>query len=238
MQVICGKCKQSIAVEDVDLKRGLAKCTACGELFGCADQLDGMVGESGASRERCEVATPTNITVSCEGDSLRIEYRDTMNWFFFVLAGAASVVIVPSVINYLIGGAPSAPESGADVLRAIAIGVVGLLLGYGSISRLLSRNTILVGDGLIRVMEGPIPVAGSHEIWLPSLKQLYVKPIGDRNRIRNNGISYILCAEVGGRDEVTLTRCFRTQEEAFFLERKIEEFLGIKDRPVRGEVER
>lgn len=239
MQVLCGTCRQPIPVEHVDLGRGLAKCAACGVLFDCSAQLDGIAGHMPSpAPEREPITAPAGFRVFRGKTALRIEYHAAPSRFVLLPFVVLAVAIVCVVTNYLMGGAPRRPESGIDALKAIGVGVFGLALAYGSLAGLLNRRTITVAEGWLRTKEEPTPMPGGRALCLASLRQIHVKAVGDRSRIRNNGVSYVLYATVERRGDVALTRCLRTEEEALFLEQEIESFLDIAGQPVAGEVER
>ncbi|MBT3288093.1 MAG: hypothetical protein HN380_12165, partial [Victivallales bacterium] len=77
MQVLCENCNAAVAAEDLDLGRNLAKCAACGNVFNCADQLDGVASGAELSVERQEVGMPKGIRVFRRANALRI----VRNWF-------------------------------------------------------------------------------------------------------------------------------------------------------------
>jgi hypothetical protein len=234
MQVLCEKCGAAIAVDNVDLKRGLAKCVSCAVLFDCTSQLDGMAGgDKPTAKERGEVAKPKNTKVFYEGGALRIVRKETMSSTALIVLGGGSVAAI--VVGLLCGAALLAGGRGAADLGEIALaaGIIGPMFGYATLVGLLNSTTITVSGGLLHVTSGPVPVSCDKRIGERMRKQLYVKSEAVQNRV----IYALYAATTDGRD-VKLLSGLSTQDEVHFLEQEIEKFLGIEDRPVSGETVR
>jgi hypothetical protein len=80
-------------------------------------------------------------------------------------------------------------------------------------------------------------VPGNKQFKADLLQQLYTKRHVSHSK-NGTSINYELrVTTTDGRDE-KLMGGFNKQEQALFIEQEIEKFLGIEDRPIRGEVER
>ncbi|MBT3291582.1 MAG: hypothetical protein HN380_29835 [Victivallales bacterium] len=234
MQVLCEKCGAAIAVDNVDLKRGLAKCVPCAALFDCSRQLDGMAGgDKPMARERGEVAKPKNAEVFYEGGAMRIVRKDTMSTTGFIVLGGGAVAGILVVLVCAVALLAGDRRAGDLVGVALGAGIVGLMFGYCTLVALLNSTTITVSGGLLHVTSGPVPVACDKRIVARMLKQLYVKSEAVQSRV----FYALYAATTDGRD-VKLLSGLSTQDEVHFLEQEIEKFLGIEDRPVSGETVR
>jgi hypothetical protein len=116
-------------------------------------------------------------------------------------------------------------------------GLVGVGLTYFTLAGFLNTTTITVINGLLQIRHAPMPVPGNRQIKADSLRQLYTNRIVHHGK-NGTSISYELRAQTNdGRDEKVLGN-LDSENQSLFIEQEIEEFLGIKDRAVLGEVER
>lgn len=110
--------------------------------------------------------------------------------------------------------------------------VVGIGLTYYVVAGWLNRTYILVKRDKITVRHAPLPWVGNKELESSMLKQLYA--------IETYYNNYVTCAihaiTQQGRD-IALIRNL-TREQALYIEQEVEEYLGIEDLPVKGEIGR
>jgi len=233
MQVVCENCNAAIAAEDLDLGRNLAKCADCGNVFNCADQLEGVAGSSELSVEREEVPMPKGIRVFRRDNALRIVRRWLGPKFFF-LAFFCLVwngIMVALFTFAIIKGLWSLALFGS--IHALA----GLGIAYATLAGFLNSTTVTVMDSLLQISHGPIRVPGNREFKAELLQQLYTKRHVSHSK-NGTSISYELRAQLSdGRDEKLIGR-LEKQEQVLFMEQEVEKFLGIEDRAIRDEVER
>jgi len=212
--------------------RNIAKCDACGEVFNCASQLNALAGTSPAAA-REDVPLPKGIRLFRQPHGLRIVRRWFGPKFIFLIVFCA---VWDSFMFVWFGIAISQKQWAMAAFGTIH-GLVGVGLTYYLIAGLVNSTTITVLNGLLKIVHGPARVPGNREIKADALRQLYTRQVVHQNK---NGvsISYELRAKTAdGRDEKLLGSLDK-QEQSLFIEQQIEEFLGIVDRPIRGEIER
>jgi hypothetical protein len=233
MQIACPKCNAAIPADNLDLDRNLAKCGVCGEVFNCAAQLEGLASSAAGDMPRGEVPLPKGLRVYRRANGLRIVRK----WF-----GPASILLaffclfLNGIVMFMGTMAISDGEwLGLAFLSMLAL--VGLAVAYFTLASFLNSTTTTVLNGLLKITSGPIKVPGNKEIKADLLQQLYTKRHVHHDK-NSTHISYELRAQLAdGRDE-TLIANLSKQEQALFMEQQIEEFLGIEDRVVGGEIER
>ncbi len=231
MQVQCKKCNAAILPENLDLLRSLAKCDACGNLFNCAAQLDALGDDGSGTREK--VPMPKGIRLFRRASGLRILRR----WFgakyfgllFFCLFWNGFMVVWFSIaIKQRIW-----PMAAFGSLHAL----VGLGVAYFTLAGVLNTTTITVINGLLQIRHAPVPVPGNRQIKADSLRQLYTKRVVHHGK-NGTSVTYELRAQTSdGRDE-KLLGSLDNENQSLFIEQEIEDFLGIQDRSIPGEVER
>jgi len=233
MQVLCENCNAAVAAEDLDLGRNLAKCAACGNVFNCADQLDGVASSGELSVEREEVAMPKGIRVFRRGDAMRI----VLKWFGPTAIFLAIFCLIWNGFMVVWFGIAITQKQWMMAAFGSIHALVGLGVAYGTLAMFLNSTTITVMNSLIQIAIGPIKVPGNKQFKADLLQQLYTKRHVSHSK-NGTSINYELrVTTTDGRDE-KLMGGFNKQEQALFIEQEIEKFLGIEDRPIRGEVER
>jgi hypothetical protein len=114
---------------------------------------------------------------------------------------------------------------------------VGVGLTYTALAGFYNRTIVTVGMGKFSIQHTPLPWPGNRMIPATDLIQLYSE---ERVTRSNNGtrITYQLSAISTQNKKIKLLSGLNSPDEARYLEHAIEEQLGIKDRPVEGEMAR
>ena len=108
---------------------------------------------------------------------------------------------------------------------------VGIGLAYFVLGLWLNTTRIQAGGEELTVKTGPLPWRGNRRFTKQELQQLFVvERHGPKGSVR-----YELCAVTRDGRRKTVLRLPR-EDQARFLEMRLEEALGIEDRPVEGEL--
>ncbi|MGC3998339.1 MAG: hypothetical protein QM767_13035 [Anaeromyxobacter sp.] len=228
MRLACPVCRADIPDSNVNMDRAIARCPACGDVFGFADQVPGALR---GSRTRPAVPLPKRFKVS--GPPLRIAFR----WFspaaffflFFTLFwnGILSVFLVQIVTSHSYG-----------VLLFLSLHLaVGLFMTYRTLASFLNRTEVTVESGQLCVRHRPLPWPGSRQLPGHTLKQLWVRERISRGK-NGTSVTYELQAERHQGKPLKLLSGLEQPEQAIFLEQQLEMHLGIQDQPVAGELAR
>lgn len=121
--------------------------------------------------------------------------------------------------------------SGTDINFALHV-LVSISLVYTSLAYWLNRTHIRVGMGSLKVSHGPIPWPGRKEILLSDVKQISAVDVEHQKRGDTHEVNVVLRS--GGA--ITLLKNLRSLEEAQIIERRIEQYLRIKDEPPMKEI--
>ena len=129
------------------------------------------------------------------------------------------------------------PEDGPlmVVLFPLLHVAVGVGVSYYALTGWFNRTHIYVGQGRLGVRHGPLPWPGNKEIDAHDVKQLYAKEKISRSR-NSTTVTYELRAVTKSGRNVKLVGGLESQEQAIFIEQKIERYLRIEDAPVPGEI--
>lgn len=111
---------------------------------------------------------------------------------------------------------------------------VGVGLAYYSVAMLFNSTTVNFANGTLQVTHGPIPWWGKRRLPVRDLSQLFVvEKRGNKGRV-----TFELCGLLADGKSVSILRGLSDEIQARFLEVRLEQVLGIVDRPVAGEVKR
>ena len=237
LELTCKHCSASLFAEDIDLEKGLATCGHCSSVYDLAGSRNQRwQQEQRPAWLRNEVPLPEKFKVEQTPSSLAISWR----WFtptlifmaFFCVAWDSFLVFWYST---------AMTEDNVPwlmVVFPVAHVAVGVGLTYYVITGFLNRTDLLVDGQALRIRHGPLPWPGRADIPRTSIDQLYAKR---KTRHTKNGVrhSYQLFAILdGGRRRKLLGGRLDELEQVLYIEQEIEALLGIRDRPVPGEVER
>jgi hypothetical protein len=105
---------------------------------------------------------------------------------------------------------------------------------YLGLAQLINRTTITLSFDELAVRHGPLPWPGRLELFRGDVEQLYV-----REHIHNSksgrSYSYSVRLRLAHQRDLLLVAGFLKAQEAKFIEYKIEQYLKLKNQPVKGE---
>jgi hypothetical protein len=248
MRVSCPSCGASVPAEDVNITRMVAKCRGCQAVFSFEAQLQSAPVASAPAREIApvmEVPLPAGIEMhrdapaaTASGDYRTAQggvgrLRIVRRWFtpqhLFLLLFA---IAWNSFMVMWIGGAISSGGGIGPILFSTVHVGVGLWVAYTALTGLFNRTVIEVDRGVLSIRHGPIPAKGNRDVTLSELRQLFTVEI-----VGNKGArSYELHAIVTNGPTITIVKDLTDARQALFLERAIEDHVGIVDQPVAGEM--
>jgi hypothetical protein len=228
MNLKCPHCGREVPAGDINIQSAMAKCGACGAVFGFADKVPGAA-QPAAKRQ---VAMPRGYELGNDGADLVITRRWLSPKYLFLL------FFCVFWDGFLFFWYTTALTKGAPLMAILFplghVGV-GVFLTYTTLAGFLNRTRINVNPAEIRVKHYPLPWPGNRVVQRIEIEQLFCEEKLSRGR---NGVSYSYNLDAvltGGRRE-KLVSGMEKPEDALFLEQKIEGYLGIADRPVAGEM--
>lgn len=230
MEISCKHCGVEIPEADVNLDRLVAKCAECNAVFSIAEQVD---DESASRFERHAVPMPRGITVKGGMGDLRITYP----WFkplHFIGAALACLLTSGLAAGFLWPAVNQHQWQG--YLCGLPAAIAGLGLAYLAIGNLLGRTVVKVDSGGLDARYGPLPPLGRKRVEAANIQQLYSK-VEIRDSYSKNHIYAVRVVTREGQDELVVGG-LTDSAQALYIEQEIERLLGIKDRPVRGELRR
>lgn len=228
MQIYCRSCGKEIQAENINLDKMIAKCSHCNAVFSFADMYEGVQEKAKLSYE--DLPTPQGITVHQDYDHLLIERK------WASLSG--SFLIVFAVIwNGMIWGifVPAMGFTGEIFFSLFLIPfiLVGIYIAYMGLAMLLNTTKIRVDNTALDIRHEPLPFPSKH-LPVNDIEQLFTRQRISHNK-NGTSVTYELFAIQHDAKEVSLLSNLEKAEFALFIEKEIENYLGIQDRPVLGE---
>jgi hypothetical protein len=232
MKLYCPDCGKVVAAGDINLATLLAKCHACGAVFGFGQHFTGVArrpAESGPIVPRSK-----RMWVDEFGGMLRIRWR----WFTPALFAMAFFCVFWDgflVVWYTMAltHPPRGAMSWLPIVFPLLHVAAGVGITYGTLAGFFNRTLVEVGQGELRIKHYPLPWAGSRRLAAERITQLHC----EQKVSRNKGVSYsyTLFATLTDGSKLALLSGFKDVSEPQLIEHLVEEKLLIEDRAVVGE---
>ena len=188
------------------------------------------------SRTLAMLAQPREVRVQKNGQTLSLSWR----WFRWPIVFLIFFCIAwDSFLCFWYSMALSTDLGGMNLIMIIfpiAHVAVGVGLSYYTLASLFNRTTVRLDRKRFSVQHDPVPWPGEVKVPVGELEQLYCKEKVNRSS-DGDSRSYKLCAVLKNGRQIDLVSNLESPDIAAFLEQKIENWLGIADRPVVGEME-
>ncbi|MFY9223603.1 MAG: hypothetical protein WAQ98_13105 [Blastocatellia bacterium] len=190
------------------------------------------------------IAVPIGIAIERYDNALNLVQgwynRKTVKFLipftvFWNLVVAVFWIVIPvHVVNSFINDGDFTQLTGLFFL--IPHSAVGLSFAYYLLATYKNQTTISVTNKTLSIKHAPMPWFGNQDISTSSLIQLYVKQVEGWSV--NDQVTYLyeLRAKLKNDKDVKLIGGLISEEVGHFLEQQIENYLGIVDEPIQGEV--
>ncbi len=225
MQIACPQCQRKIPAADIELGSGLAKCSACNDVFDFRGQLDSQDKGTGGSGARVLAPRGTRALAGSDEESA-FERR----WFG---------------VRHAVGGLLGLGMSGFMLLldHSMTFWPLALLpwmaaltgVAYGAIGA-VNRTVVRVDRDAVRVSHQPVPWLGQKVFHRGALEGVYVL-----ERVSTSGQSRIVRYEVWVKQSAgrasKLIGGLHSAHEACFIEDHLRVALGLEGVRVSGAFE-
>ena len=179
------------------------------------------------------VGLPKNLEIQESASGFTIVRR----WFSRKFLGLAAFCVFWD--GFLIFWYQMAFKSGDSIaiifpLLHVAVGVG---LTYYVLAGFLNKTYIGVSRQLLAIVTSPLPFFNNRTLNPDDIAQLYSKEKIARGR-DSTTITYEVHVVTKSGKDIKLVSGLDESEQALYIEQEIEKYLGITDRPVRGEITR
>ena len=229
----CPNCGSVLRSSDLDFNSGIVKCSYCHALSTLPSKM--APASNDGFRERPEVPMPPRVTCVDNGYETVI----TRRWFSHAVWFLLFFCIVWNsflVFWYTMAFAGNAPWI-FKVFPLIHV-AVGVGLSYAVLTMFFNRTVIIAGPQRFRIHHGPLPSFGNMQLEAGDVTQLYCKEKISHSRKGGTSVSYELWAKMRDGAAKKLIGSLMEDQQALFLEQRLEKAMGIQDRAVASELPR
>lgn len=176
------------------------------------------------------IEIPHNMHLKEMTNELEFEY----SWY--KMKYLISLLVAPFIAFFIIKSEYVAGDFNEFTIPVLILIACSFIVIYYSLAKLLNSTNIRVTHQEIDVNHGPIPFSRNLILKKENVTQLYVTQhrIGDRNYLY--ATTYQINVILSNKDVITLVKGLSSAEQGRFIENKIEDFLGITDIHVEGEI--
>ena len=219
---------------NVDEAEGVARCSACGEVFNFV-RRGGAVSAPIAAEA---LARPPYMHVDRQGRRLLIRWR------WFTPANLGMAVFCLAWDSFLIFWYSTAFHSRHTpwIMIVFPIGhlAVGVGLTYATLCGFLNHTTMEISPEGLTVRHGPLPSRGNRQLAASQIRQPFcersVSRYWNQKSNRNNSApTFNVSVILNDGTKVKLIRGLRELTDARYLERQIEIAMNIAPQTVAGE---
>lgn len=229
VKVICEKCRSEIDVKNIDLEKAIAKCVTCNSVLDCSSQL-----ESSKNFRRDDIELPGSINLQKDDRYLKIQFRWVNVQLLYLVPFCLCWDILP-LVWYQYGLIPT--DHPLAIAYLVFHFIIGVGLTYYCLAGLINKTMIEVTENTLYVKDMPLTFFRNMDIELASLDQFYSREKRHRGK-KLSWPSYEVHAILKTGRIIHLVSGLNKSEQALYIEQVLEDYLGITDRPVDGEISR
>lgn len=224
----CQTCGSEFEPDNIDIKKNRAYCHQCNSLQNLDDIQ--MVSKDRSYKNQGEKSPHFLETHDAEGYTIEFFWKHFSNYKFHLTFGAVvSVFTLPFAMLLFIK---------LQVLIGLLVGIfalVGLWLLNTGLQEYYNKTIIHFEDGKMNIYHQPFRILlREHEYDTEDISQIFIKKISKGSTNGKEHYSYDIWAVVKGKNE-NLLSIFNKENDAFQLERLIEDHLQIKDKIISEE---
>lgn len=224
MDLACKRCGAAIGEDGLDRARHLAHCPQCDLV--CDTRTDAPAVAKG----NATIPMPKNIQLNDIGH----QFHMTRRW---LSAHVVYLILLCLVWNgVLVVWYRTAVNDGSwlMLIPPLLHVVVGTLLLYYTLACIVNVTHFRVRDDMLHVRHWPLPMPGKLDVTARDIAQIFAVEHSHHTR---NGPKHHYSVNLLMQDESQrkLVGKLAQPEQALFIERALESYLGIVDQPVPGD---
>ena len=225
IELNCKHCETHIPARNINIHKAIANCPECDHVFSFEEDLD-------IARRKPEVVMPKNI----ESLELRSEINLYRRWWSSKFFGIGFFALFWNGFMIVWYTMALAMEAYPMMLFGTIHALVGIGMIYWVAAGIFNTTEVRATKNRLYIKHRPVPWVGNRELDVSQIDQLYTKMKVTQNK-GSTSYSYEVHAVLKGGKQLKLISGLDSSEEALYIEQELERFLGIKDRPVSGEMQ-
>ncbi|MEI6537881.1 MAG: hypothetical protein WCN98_21250, partial [Verrucomicrobiaceae bacterium] len=225
----CPNCGSVLRAEDYDMTTGIIRCSYCKALATLPGP--GAAAVSVPFHPRQEIPMPPRITCQDDGTNMVITRRWRSAIVFFLIPFC---IAWDSFLIFWYGMAFSGNAPWIMIIFPVGHVAVGVGLTYFALATMFNRTVIMAGQGSLRISSGPVPWGRNIDMSSSDIDQIFCKAKTRRND-NDSSPAYEVWALLHNGSTLRLLGSDADQDQALFIEQKLNKAFGIRRRPVPGE---
>ncbi|MGK0391094.1 MAG: hypothetical protein ACI94Y_003855 [Maribacter sp.] len=223
----CPNCEEKILYNDINIDKGLAKCSQCHVLF----NIENEVGVAPKKAEIFVIPKGIEVLKMFSELEIKIDWRHTASKFLMFFTLVWNGILFPMALVIIISGE-------TEVLLFMSIHLaIGLGFLYWSLAALFNTSYITVDSHYINIQHRPFQLFfKEHQLETNDIEQLYVKKYSNGSTNGNPNYVYSVVAIMKSKEEIKIIKGVNKPQQALYIEQEIEKFANIKDKPIAGEI--
>ena len=176
------------------------------------------------------IEIPKNMHLQEKSSRLEFEY----SWYKFKYI--ITLIVVPFIAFFLIESDYIIGDFNSITIPLVLVLIFAFVALYFSLVKLINTTKIRVTHHAIEVKNGPLPFSKNLMLKKEDVIQFYVTRHRIGHRYYLYSTTYQINVILKSDEVITLVKGLYTPEQGRFIENKIEDFLGITDIHVDGEL--
>ena len=221
IRISCPSCNEPTAMEHINIHDKIAKCGSCAAVFSFEQEVKGLA-QTNEKIEEEKIVRPAGVEKSYFHDELELTMKQptgggwiVMTFLFAFLAGLLYLVHL---------------KKGIPIYWPAGIGGLTMFFLYKYWNSPNEKIYLIVDEEYLSVQYRPKNLVKDKLVATREVEQLYIKTLA------NNYYSlYAITNSREGQKHVKLVTYIDSRNKARYIEREIEQHLGIEDRRVPEE---
>jgi len=223
----CPSCGEALNAEHINLHSNVAKCGSCHMVFSIEEEMANLKvdeKEKVAEKEEIkqEVFRPEGVDLFYFKDNMEITVGQPLHWIDMSGIIFLPIFAIFSLIPYL--------EKSISTFIPLLLAAGALFFIFRAIGYRTAKTFIDINDRSLNIRHRPYNLKKDKTFSSEEIDQIYIKYAD----LTGHYVLYMIANGPKGQDHqelVSVSTIFKAQ----YLEKKIEEYLGIKNRKVSGE---
>ncbi|MEM6963313.1 MAG: hypothetical protein AAF573_01020 [Bacteroidota bacterium] len=215
--VSCPSCSTSPAIEDVNIHDKIAKCGSCGTVFSFAQEVNHLAQSNNNQAEEEVIVRPVGIEKSYFHDELELTMQQPTGGFWILMIFFMAFFAGLFYLVHL--------KKGIPIYWPLGFGSMALLFYYKYLNKNNDKIYTTVDEKYLSIQYRPKYFSKDKLIPAQEIEQLYVKTLAS-----NYYSLYAIQNTPEGQKHVLLIQYLDSRNKARYMEREIEEYLGIEDK--------
>ena len=230
MQLHCPNCQHNIEEDNINVVKTIAVCKSCNNLFDFTNEL-----------KHATLPVPHHEVVHVPSGVDLTEYRDSLEITLDWRRSSSSFLFMFSLFwnGFMVVWCSIALMNGAwpMLLFSIPFIAVGVWLLYSSVGYMFNTTTFFVDEHFLAVEHRPINfLAQRDKYYTPEeVDQLYVKRHSPGESNGRKVYAYEVHLKLKNGKDVNLIKNLKSEDAAWFIEQRIEQYMGIENRKMPDE---